>query len=443
MTIPRFLPSCSKALLRLRWSLLVVVGVALLPMSLRGQQVLKEPEQVLSVARGASLLLTNPFSLERFALGDPTVAEANAVSPTELLITGQTLGTTSLLIWSSTGAPRFYSVEVTADAPGLERFIKELMPDEDVRVSASGNTVTLSGTVRDPNSVARAIEIAETSGATVIDNLVAPPAVQVLLQVRFAEVTRTAIKAFSSVLRTLNPHELSDDNADFFGGTSSDGNLDFLMTDPKGSAVGGVVPTANIEALIRASTARGDFKSLAEPNLLTLPGKEATFLAGGEFPFPVVQGGDDRGAVSIIFKEFGIRLSFTPTITRSGAIRLKVAPEVSSLDFANGLVFEGFAIPSLQTRRAVTEVELRAGQYLAIAGLIDNSLIDNVTKIPILGDIPILGRFFRSTDARHKRSELLVLITPHFVIANETAVALPTGEPETWKWPRWLRYPKN
>jgi pilus assembly protein CpaC len=292
-------------------------------------------------------------------------------------------------------------------------------------------------------TVARAIEIAETSGATVIDNLVAPPAVQVLLQVRFAEVTRTAIKAFSSVLRTLNPHELSDDNADFFGGTSSDGNLDFLMTDPKGSAVGGVVPTANIEALIRASTARGDFKSLAEPNLLTLPGKEATFLAGGEFPFPVVQGGDDRGAVSIIFKEFGIRLSFTPTITRSGAIRLKVAPEVSSLDFANGLVFEGFAIPSLQTRRAVTEVELRAGQYLAIAGLIDNSLIDNVTKIPILGDIPILGRFFRSTDARHKRSELLVLITPHFVIANETAVPLPTGEPETWKWPRWLRYPKN
>jgi len=412
-------------------------------MSLGAQQILKEPEQVLSVARGASLLLTNPFSLERVALGDPAIAEANAVSPTELLITGKTLGTTSLLIWSSTGAPTFYSVEVTADAPGLERFIEDLMPDEDVRVSASGNTVTLSGTVRDPNSVARAVEIAQTSGATVIDNLVAPPAVQILLQVRFAEVTRTGIKAFSSVLHTLNPHELSDDNADFFGGTTSDGVLDFLMTDPVGSAVGGVVPTSNIEALIRASTAKGDFKSLAEPNLLTLPGKEASFLAGGEFPYPVVQGGGDANNVTIVFKEFGIRLRFTPEITRSGAIRLKVAPEVSSLDFANGLIFQGFAIPSLQTRRAETEVELRAGQYLAIAGLIDNNLIDNVTKIPILGDIPILGRFFRSTDARHRRSELLVLITPHFVVANETAVPLPTGEPETWKWPGWLKYPQN
>ncbi len=428
----RFLPSSSKALLGLRWSLVVAVGVTLLPMmSLRAQQVLKEPEQVLSVSRGASLLLTNPFSLERIALGDPTIAEANAVSPTELLITGKTLGTTSLLIWSATGTPKFYSVQVTADAPGLERFIKGLMPDEDVRVSASGNTVTLSGTVRDPNSVARAVEIAETSGATVIDNLVAPPAVQILLQVRFAEITRSGMKDFATALSTLNPHELSDDG-DWEAESISDGLLRLLLSNPN----------ANIEGVIRASTSKGNFRSLAEPNLLTLPGKEAYFLAGGEFPYPTVQSQESNN-VTIQFKEFGIKLRFTPNITRSGAIRLKVEPEVSSLDFANGLVIGGFQIPTLITRRAVTEVELRAGQYLAIAGLIDNNLIDNVTKIPILGDIPILGQFFRTTDARQRRSELLVLITPHFVVANETAVPLPTGEPETWKWPRWLRYPKN
>jgi pilus assembly protein CpaC len=400
-------------------------------MSLRAQQVLKEPEQVLSVSRGASLLLTNPFSLERIALGDPTIAEANAVSPTELLITGKTLGTTSLLIWSATGTPKFYSVQVTADAPGLERFIKGLMPDEDVRVSASGNTVTLSGTVRDPNSVARAVEIAETSGATVIDNLVAPPAVQILLQVRFAEITRSGMKDFATALSTLNPHELSDDG-DWEAESISDGLLRLLLSNPN----------ANIEGVIRASTSKGNFRSLAEPNLLTLPGKEAYFLAGGEFPYPTVQSQESNN-VTIQFKEFGIKLRFTPNITRSGAIRLKVEPEVSSLDFANGLVIGGFQIPTLITRRAVTEVELRAGQYLAIAGLIDNNLIDNVTKIPILGDIPILGQFFRTTDARQRRSELLVLITPHFVVANDTAVPLPTGDPETWKLPRWLRYPKN
>ena len=386
---------------------------------------------MLSVARGASLLLTNPFRFERVALGDPSIAEANAVSPTELLITGQTLGTTSLLIWATTGTPRFYSVEVTADAPGLERFIKELMPDEDVRVSASGNTVTLSGTVRDPNSVARAIEIAETSGATVIDNLVAPPAVQVLLQVRFAEITRNGMKEFAAALQTLNPQDLSD-NGDWEGESISDGILQVLLSNPN----------ANIGGIIRASTSKGNFRSLAEPNLLTLPGKEAYFLAGGEFPYPTVQSGGSQN-VTIVFKEFGIRLRFTPNITRSGAIRLKVMPEVSSLDFANGLVIGGFQIPTLITRRAETEVELRAGQYLAIAGLIDNNLIDNVSKIPILGDIPILGHFFRTTDARQRRSELLVLITPHFVVANETAVPLPTGEPETWKWPGWLKYPRN
>jgi len=386
---------------------------------------------VLSVARGASLLLTNPFRFERVALGDPSIAEANAVSPTELLITGQTLGTTSLLIWATTGTPRFYSVEVTADAPGLERFIKELMPDEDVRVSASGNTVTLSGTVRDPNSVARAIEIAETSGATVIDNLVAPPAVQVLLQVRFAEITRNGMKEFAAALQTLNPQDLSD-NGDWEGESISDGILQVLLSNPN----------ANIGGIIRATTSKGNFRSLAEPNLLTLPGKEAYFLAGGEFPFPVIQSSASN-TVTIQFKEFGIKLRFTPTITRSGAIRLKVEPEVSSLDFANGLVIGGFQIPTLVTRRAETEVELRAGQYLAIAGLIDNNLIDNVTKIPILGDIPILGQFFRTTDARQRRSELLVLITPHFVVANEIAVPLPTGEPETWKWPGWLKYPSN
>ena len=162
---------------------------------------------------------------------------------------------------------------------------------------------------------------------------------------------------------------------------------------------------------------------------MTLPGKEAYFLAGGEFPYPSVQSGSSGNAVSIVFKEFGVRLRFTPNIARNGAIRLKLAPEVSTLDFANGLSFQGFTIPSLRTRRAETEVELREGEYLAIAGLLDNETTRNLTKIPILGDIPILGELFKSRGIRDRRTELLVVVRPELVQASDASPKLPTGEP--------------
>ena len=165
--------------------------------------------------------------------------------------------------------------------------------------------------------------------------------------------------------------------------------------------------SANLRAFIAWATQKGDLRTLAEPNLMTLPGKEAYFLAGGEFPFPSVQGGSSAGSISITFKEFGIRLRFTPNIARNGAIRLKVAPEVSSLDFANGLVIQGISIPSLRTRRAETEVELREGQYHSIPGLMDNETTRKITKIPIHGDIPIFGEFFKSPGHRDRHYALV------------------------------------
>jgi pilus assembly protein CpaC len=285
--------------------------------------------------------------------------------------------------------------------------------------------------VKDPNSVARAIEVAKGSGATIVDNLVAPQAVQVLVRVRFAEINRTALKDWATRFSTLNPHKL-DDNGDWSGTTDPTvgaNSITFLLNSGD----------ANLRAFIAAATQKGDLRTLAEPNLMTLPGKEAYFLAGGEFPYPSVQGGSSSGAVSIVFKEFGIRLKFTPNIARNGAIRLKVAPEVSSLDFANGLTIQGFQIPSLRTRRAETEVELRQGQYLAIAGLMDNETTRNLTKIPFIGDIPILGELFKSRGTRDRRTELLVVVTPELVQATDTAPRVPTGEPGaspgpgTWK----------
>jgi pilus assembly protein CpaC len=395
------------------------------------QRVVRSPEQVVSVSKGASALLVNTTPIQRFSIGDPAIAEAVVVSPTEILINGKALGTTSLFLWDNTGAIKLYSVEVTADAPGLQRYLGSVLPGERIDVVASGNVVTLSGQVRDASVATRAVEIAKGSGATIVDNLTTPEAVQVLLKVRFAEVNKSVIKEFRSQLATLNPQDLNS-NGDWIGSSN---------TNPQnGSFSDGVVDlglfnaNASIELLIRALTSKGLLKSLAEPNLIALPGKEATFLAGGEFPYPSVQGGGGNNAVSIVFKEFGIRLKFTPTITRNGSIRLKVAPEVSALDFSNPLVFGGFTIPSLISRKTETEVEMRNGQYLAIAGLVDNRMTNNSTKIPFLGDIPILGQFFRSKDARQNRSELLVLVSPKLVLPSDTPALLPTGEPANWKW---------
>lgn len=392
------------------------------------QRIVTGAERVVTVSAGASALLVYDGAVQRFSIGEPSVADAVAVSPSEVLVTGKQIGTTSLLVWQAGGRVAMYSVQVTADAPALERYLGALFPDDGIAVSASANTVTLSGRVSSRGVAQQAVDIAKGSGANVIDRLQAPPGRQVLLQVRFAEVSRSAAKEMATALSTLNPDELTG-NGDWFGESISDGLVRLFLSEPN----------ANFEAIIRVLKSRGEFRSLAEPNLLALPGEEASFLAGGEFPYPVVQSGSQSGAVTIVFKEFGIRLKFTPEITAGGSIRLHVAPEVSSLDFANGLNFQGYQIPAVLARRAETEVELRDGQYLAIAGLLDNSWTRNVTKIPILGDIPILGTFFRSTDAQQNRTELMVLVTPRLVDGTEAQPPLPTGEAESWKWDGSLR----
>jgi pilus assembly protein CpaC len=397
---------------------------------LAAQQILSTPQQTLTLTRGGSILLVNPVNFERYAVGDPAVADVVVVSATEMIINGKSVGATSLILWDRQGAPRLYQIQVTPDVAGLERYLQNLMPGEPITVNANGNVVALSGSVNDPGSVSRAVEAARATGAVVIDNLISPPAVQVLLQVRFAEINRSGSTDWSTIFSTLNPQDLDGDAADFFGQTISDGLVRFLMSNDN----------ANVQATIRAAIAKGDFRSLAEPNLLTLPGQEATFLAGGEFPYPSVQSGDaTTGAVGITFKEFGVKLRFTPTLTRSGTIRLQVAPEVSSLDFANGLTTNGFEVPLVLTRRTETEVELAEGQYLVLAGLIDSETISSVTKIPLLGDIPLLGEFFKSRNAQSRQTELMVLITPKIVRASDRHPLLPTGEPETWKWPGWMR----
>ena len=397
-----------------------------------GQQFITQAQGSVTLARGTSAVLVSPVEISRVSMADAEVAEAVVMTPRELLINGKTVGNTTFVVWDAAGTRRMYMVEVTADAAGLARNLATLYPAETIEVAAMGNTIVLSGQVSTALVAQRARELAERTGADVIDEIQAPAPPQILLQVRFAEVSRTALRELGNqVIDLLNPHKL-DTDGDWRGVSDSDGLLELSLINSD----------AHLRAVIRALQETGDFKSLAEPNLLALDGQEASFLAGGEFPYPTVQGAQQSDAITIEWREFGVRLNFTPRITNSGNIHLAIAPEVSSLDFAGGLVVSGFQIPSVLTRRAFTEVQLREGQHLAIAGLMDRAMQENIRKLPLLGDIPILGALFRTKNERQEATELLVIVTPRIVFPTDQAPEIPTGEPETWDWDPWMEPPE-
>jgi pilus assembly protein CpaC len=371
-----------------------------------------------SLTAGRSTVLTTEFNISRIAITNPAIADATVVQPREILIDGKAPGTISLIVWGTNGRSQ-YDLVVEQPVTNLQQNLQMLFPGEDIQVSTSDDSTILSGQVSSTNIMLRAGEIAQASAAkrTVINLLQVPggsESQQVLLQVRFAEVNRRVLQELgvSLFLNKTNyagrvttqqfSAPIINDTAP--GGAVFSDLLNLFFFDRK-AGVGGV---------IRALESRGAFQSLAEPNLIAYNGQEASFLAGGEFPVPVVQGA--TGTVTVQFKEFGIRLTFKPTIA-GDVIRLKVAPEVSALDFANGVSLGGFRIPALTTRRASTDVELRDGQSFAIAGLLDNISQDDTAAIPILSKLPIIGSLFKSKAERAEQTELMVLITPRLVRA--------------------------
>ena len=408
----------------------VALALLLVPAAGSAQEDIRvETGEIITIPLGGSALLTRTDSITRVSIANNNVADYTPFPPNEVLVNGYGAGATSMIIWGATGIPRFYTVEVTADVASFERQVDQLFPEAGLDVTSTGTSVVLSGQVRDPQTVRKITELAETMGIPVVNNIQAPAPEQILLHVEFAEVSRSAVKEMGAqLIRVLNPQNFDEwdrDNTDY-GITSAAEGIVTVMIEGDNTA---------LDAILRVLKANGDFKSLAQPNLVTREGQEATFLAGGEFPFPAVQGGGGNNAVSIQFREYGIRLNFTPTITNSGNVRLQVMPEVSALDFANGVTFQGFNIPSLLTRRVQTDVELRPGQTLAIGGLMDSSMAADMDKIPILGDIPILGYFFRTESVRQNRTELLVLVTPYILDENNLpAPPLPTGPAESWDW---------
>jgi pilus assembly protein CpaC len=385
-----------------------------------------------TVTAGRSTVVTTRFDVTRIAITDPAIADAVVVQPREVLVDGKKSGTVSLIVWGGDTRQQ-YDIVVEPSITALEQQLQILFPGEAITVSVSGEAIILSGQVSSTAVMLRAGEIATSSSSksSVINLLQVPggsESQQVMLQVRFAEVNRKAltelgINLFVNRERFAARSTTQQFSAPVFddqkpGGTVFSDLLNLFFFDRK-EGIGGI---------IKALQSHGGFQSLAEPNLIAYNGQEASFLAGGEFPIPVVQGGSNNNAVTVIFKEFGIRLNFKPTIA-GDTIRLKVRPEVSSLDFTNGITLQGFRIPALTTRRAETDVELRDGQSFAIAGLLDNIRQDDTNAIPILSKLPIIGYLFKSKADRKEETELMVLITPRLVrpLNPDEVPQLPTN----------------
>jgi pilus assembly protein CpaC len=370
----------------------------------------------IQLTTGRSTVLTTDFDVTRIAVTNPGVADAVVVQPREILIDGRAPGTVSLIVWGG-GSRIQYDVVVEQPISTLEQQLHSLFPGEDVVIGTSEGATVLSGRVSSTNVMLRMGEITAASlPKQVVINLLQVPggseSQQVMLQVRFAEVNRRKIEEAGLGLFVSRDRFLARSTTQQFSTPSFTGEGAIAFSDFLNLFF--FDRTLGIGGVLKALEQTGAFQSLAEPNLIAYNGQEASFLAGGEFPVPIASGA--AGNVSVTFKEFGIRLSFTPIIA-GDAIRLKVKPEVSSLDFNNGVTLSGFRIPALTTRRAETVVELRDGQSFAIAGLLDNVSQNDTSAIPILSKLPIIGELFKSRSKRAEQTELMVLITPRLVRA--------------------------
>lgn len=386
------------------------------------QQVGAEGNDRLHLLVGRSLVISSPTRVKRISVADPNIADAIVISPYQVLLNGKTAGGVSLIIWDESDQSQTFEIFVDQDILGLSQKIREVFPNEPIRIEASKDLVMISGHASTKAVQAQILAIVSAVTPKVVNLMEAPAAPttgEILLQVRFAEVDRSALTAFGVNLFYGGANNIASTSTQEFAAPS------LVNPTPSSSAFGlsdllnmfYFRPDLNLGATIRDLQQKNIIQILAEPNLLTATGKEASFLAGGEFPYPVVQGGtgNTSNAITIQFREYGVRLSFTPTIMDNGQIHLKVKPEVSALDYSNSLTISGFTIPAISTKRVESEMDLGDGQSFAIAGLVDDRVTRLMSKVPGIGDLPVLGQLFKSVQFSKSKTELLVLITPRIV----------------------------
>ncbi len=385
-------------------------------------ELLPSNEQLEMVVNKSSLVKLNQ-PVKRVSIVAPEIADVQIIEARQILLTALSVGETTLLIWMEDGGLRTIDVIVRINTRSIVEALAYTLPDEAIEVVPMNDGVALQGQVHGINQADRAMKIANTYNSNVVNLLESPGIQQVMLKVRIAEVARTFREEIGINFQVL-------DNS--FQGTSLLGGLVSGNVNQPNLSVSDAVtmfmglPNSNINAFVQALEEKGMLHILAEPNLVARSGETASFLAGGEFPVPIVQGGTSN-AITIDYKEFGVRLTFTPTVMEGNQIRLDIAPEVSDLDFAQGVRISGFLVPTIITRRVQTVVSLRDGQSFAIAGLLSKNKQKSRRKVPVVGSIPVFGGLFRGGDITEKETELLIMVTPHLVapLEGDAAYKLP------------------
>ena len=391
---------------------------------------------------GKSQVVDLTTSIKRASLANPEVADTVVLSPKQIYLTGKAIGVTTLTLWKENGELfSAFDVRVTPDLSQLREQLHKILPDEPgILVTATHDHVTLSGTISNLARQSRALEVAEPYAPKKVVNLLqVGGAQQVMLEVRVAEMDR-------NLIRRLGVNMTGVGQGNNFGVTALNNITQLAGSDVQGDPLRSLVSSA-VNALVRFHTGEitwtgfidalkqeDAIKVLAKPTLVAVSGQEAQFLSGGEFPFPIPQA---FGVITIQYKKFGVGLSFTPTVLTNNRISMAVSPEVSELDFSNALQIQGFNIPTIATRRATTVVELADGQSFAIAGLLRDNMRESIAKFPVLGDIPVLGALFRSSRYTKNQTELVIIVTPHYVKPMDVAqLPLPTDtfvEPNDWE----------
>ena len=395
----------------------------------------QEGTQTVHIVVGHSLLIHTPSRVKRILTGNPAVIESVVTSPAELVITAKAPGSSSLMLWDEAGHNRYIDVYADLDVASLRNSVDQSFPYSTVDVESEGDKVVLVGTVPSKDVADQMLKMADNFTKEVVNGLrIAPPPRerQVVLKVRFAEADRQKLTAFGiNLFSNGATNTLGITQTQQFGPMTltTQGNQN-IFTFSDFLNIWLFRPDLNLGAVIKDLQQKQVLQILAEPNLMAISGQPAHFLAGGEFPYPVIQGGAAGSVptVTVQFKPFGVKLEFTGTIQENNTIRLKVAPEVSTLDYSNAVTISGFVLPALSTRRAETEIELKDGQSFGIAGLLDQRTTVQLSKMPGIGDIPIIGELFKSRSANFTNTELIVLVTP--TIVDPVGGAVPTNQPE-------------
>jgi len=402
--------------------------------------------QVLHIFIGKSVVVNLETPVTRILSSNPAVIDTLATSPTQVVVEGKAAGVSSLILWDSSGHSQMLDVTVDVNVASLRTAIEQTYPGQQITVNSDGAHLILTGTVSDAKISEDIVKMATSYSTSVVNSLTVAPVheQEVLLEVKFAEVDRTRLQQFginilstgaANTPGTTTTGQFSPPTSAALTGVIGASNQGFSTTYQLSSLLNIFLfrPDLNLGATIQDLESKSLLQILAEPNLLALSGQKASFLAGGEFPVPVVQGGQNVGAVTIQFRPFGVRLDFTSFVGKDNVIRLHIAPEVSTLDFANAAVISGFRVPALSARRAETEIELKNGQSFGIAGLLDNRATAQLSKMPGIGDIPILGNLFRSREISRSNTELVVLVTPHIVDPVNTKISPPATPADPMK----------